>query len=39
MVALDVLGRSRELEGLAVNALAYERAVAVGTLNYEETDF
>jgi DNA polymerase mu len=28
-IALDVLGRSRELEGLSVNALAYERAVAV----------
>lgn len=28
-IALNVLGRSRELEGLSVNALAYERAVAV----------
>ncbi|KAF9451531.1 DNA polymerase mu [Macrolepiota fuliginosa MF-IS2] len=29
VVALNVIGRSRELEGLAVNALAYERAVAI----------
>ncbi|XP_006461257.1 hypothetical protein AGABI2DRAFT_118163 [Agaricus bisporus var. bisporus H97] len=28
-IALNVLGRSRELEGLSVNALAYERAVAI----------
>ncbi|KAF5355182.1 hypothetical protein D9756_005471 [Leucocoprinus leucothites] len=28
-VALNVLGRSRELDGLFANALAYERAVAV----------
>ncbi|KXN87482.1 DNA-directed DNA/RNA polymerase mu [Leucoagaricus sp. SymC.cos] len=28
-IALNVLGQSRELEGLSFNALAYERAVAV----------
>lgn len=38
VTALDVLGHSRELEGLSVNALAYERAVAVGTLTKLSTE-